>query len=139
MGFFEELESIVAPKPGAFAAKAGSTTVAKRSTKTGRTKAMLAIGVGAALLGYLVLRPGGRRGRRLAYNGPTVVENPRRRRRRSKRKAAKRRKGERIARNPRHRDPDVQKAIDFRKDFHWGYPARRVSKERVYPRPRAMT
>lgn len=36
-------------------------------------------------------------------------------------------------------DPDVQKAIDFRREFHWGIPARRVKRRNVSPAPKVLT
>jgi hypothetical protein len=36
-------------------------------------------------------------------------------------------------------DPDVQKAIDFRREFHWGIPARRVKRRHVSPAPKVLT
>lgn len=62
---------------------------------------------------------------------------------------SRKRGGGKRARNPkeegggggrrlRHRDPDVQKAIDFREAFHWGIPARTVAKRKIYPRPRVL-
>lgn len=36
-------------------------------------------------------------------------------------------------------DPDVQDAIDFRREFHWGIPAKRISRRRVSPRPKVLT
>ena len=35
-------------------------------------------------------------------------------------------------------DPELQKAIDFRRDFHWGIPARRISRKQVSPSPRVL-
>ena len=39
----------------------------------------------------------------------------------------------------RSHDPDVQKAIDFRREFHWGIPARRVKSRKVSPVPKVLT
>jgi hypothetical protein len=39
----------------------------------------------------------------------------------------------------RSHDPDVQKAIDFRREFHWGIPARRVTRRKVSPAPKVLT
>lgn len=36
-------------------------------------------------------------------------------------------------------DPDVQRAIDFRREFHWGIPAKRVTRRRVSPAPKVLT
>jgi hypothetical protein len=33
----------------------------------------------------------------------------------------------------------VQRAIDFRRDFHWGIPARRITRRTVSPAPRVLT
>lgn len=51
--------------------------------------------------------------------------------------------GGRRVRNPkgggvRSRDPEVQRAIDFRREFHWGYPARRVYRRKLAPTPRVL-
>jgi hypothetical protein len=52
--------------------------------------------------------------------------------------------GERSKRNPKggggvySRDPEVQRAIDFRRSFHWGIPARSISRRRVSPMPRVL-
>lgn len=51
--------------------------------------------------------------------------------------------GDRRVRNPKgggvsSRDPEVSRAIDFRREFHWGYPARKVSRRRVSPAPRVL-
>jgi hypothetical protein len=59
--------------------------------------------------------------------GPTraTARNPRRRRR--------------TVSNPRpvwHPDPRVRKALQFRQDFHWGYPAHGVRTMRVSPPPK---
>ncbi len=35
-------------------------------------------------------------------------------------------------------DPDVQKAIDFRREFHWGIPARRLKRRKVSPEPKVL-
>jgi hypothetical protein len=43
------------------------------------------------------------------------------------------------ARGVRSDDPDVQKAIDFRREFHWGIPARRVKRRHVSPAPKVLT
>lgn len=49
--------------------------------------------------------------------------------------------------NPRRKRPArelsspnrrVQKALNFRKEFHWGYPAKRVSKRKVAKRPKVL-
>lgn len=39
---------------------------------------------------------------------------------------------------PRHRDPEVQRALDFRQEFHWGIPARGISSRNVSPLPRVL-
>jgi len=66
--------------------------------------------------------------------GRRTARNPRRSRRR--------RRGGRYAKNPgrpvRSFDPDVQKAIKFRKDFHWGYGAKAVSTRSLSPTPRTL-
>jgi hypothetical protein len=122
--------------------------------------------VGAAIAGaYFLMRGGGGRSRTIARNPPRRRRaNPRPRRKAKTVKVSgcrycgkmtgapkaswkgicpscKQRLFPHYVQNPRtrHADPDVQKAIDFRKAFHWGYPARRVSTVKVYPRPKAMT
>lgn len=39
----------------------------------------------------------------------------------------------------RHHDPDVQRAIDFRREFAWGIPAKRIKRRRVSPTPKVLT
>jgi len=39
-------------------------------------------------------------------------------------------------RGPTHSDPDVQKALDFRRDFHWGIPARGIKTMRFSADPK---
>lgn len=36
-------------------------------------------------------------------------------------------------------DPDVQRAIDFRREFHWGIPAKRIRVRKVSPAPKVLT
>lgn len=90
---------------------------------------------GRALLPHLA--PGGRRRRRTARNprsglldailGPSSsTSNGRRGERRSRRVYE-------------HPDPDVRKAVRFREDFHWGIPARRISRKKVSPTPKVLT
>lgn len=33
----------------------------------------------------------------------------------------------------------MQKAIDFRREFHWGIPARRLKRRKVSPEPKVLT
>lgn len=88
------------------------------------TKKLLGYGLMAVGLGLVALQLFGHHG------GRRVARNPRRRKRR-----------ERVVRNPREPssgNPDVQKAIDFRREFHWGYPARRVERRKVSPTPKVL-
>jgi hypothetical protein len=34
---------------------------------------------------------------------------------------------------------EVQRAIDFRKSFHWGIPAKRITRRKVSPAPKVLT
>lgn len=59
------------------------------------------------------------------------------------RRSGRRRRSSRYARNPRglqaeYEDPDVRRAIDFRKAFHWGFPAKAINRRRVSEQPRVL-
>jgi hypothetical protein len=128
------------PKPGAVA-KAVNDVAAAVITPGAKAKSKPIpkwvgyAGLAAALAGAVFLLGGMRSG----GGGRRVVRNPRRRRRRSGGRKTRRRRE--VVSNPRrltHHDPDVQRAIDFREEFHWGYPAKKVIRRKVSPIPRVL-
>lgn len=99
-----------------------------------RKKVILVTGL-LAVVGWLLT--GGLAGKGRRRGGilrGLFARNPRKRRR-------ARRVGRALyARNPRYlraeyEDPHVRRAVDFRREFHWGYPAQRISRRRVSPPP----
>lgn len=90
------------------------------------------LGVGLlGLLGWGLSQLGGGRRR--------YARNPRRKKRRSARALYVRNPG----RPPRvdvDRDhPDVRRAVDFRREFHWGYPAKSIrTRRRIYDDPKVL-